>query len=115
MSQPVLLKVYASLWPCGQELCAELARISEQAIPAAECVGMDADLLTIAFEGIYYPVDEVLAAIRAGLQPEQQGRLDALDLEAFRLARYHIGNGAITESSARLNDVLAISDVEPGA
>ena len=111
MSQPVLLKVYGNLHPADAADFEALSRAS------ASCVGEGAeppvtlagDRLRISFEGLYFPVDEVLEALAALLKPRQQGKLDVLDLDAWRLTRHLFQDGRITSRSAPLNNVLDFS------
>ena len=63
----------------------------------------------VSFEGVYFPVDEVLAALARHLRPEHQGKLDVLDLENWRLTRHLFDQGRIRSSSAPLNNVLDYS------
>lgn len=109
MSQPILIKAYGSLWPAGPDLARELRGIAALAQPEAAEVDLDGDLLRIAFEGVYFPGDEFAAAIGRNLDQGMRGRLDILDLEAWRLRRLAVANGAISESRAPLNNVLAYS------
>lgn len=111
MSQPVLLKVYGNLFPADEADFTALARA------AASCVGEGADgpvtltgdLLRISFEGLYFPVEDVLEAVAARLSPQQQGKLDVLDLEAWRLTRHLFAKGRISSRAAPLNNVLDFS------
>lgn len=111
MSQPVLLKVYGNLHP------ADAADLEALTLASASCVqeGGDAvvtlagDLLRISFEGLFFPVDDVLEALAALLKPGQKGKLDVLDLEAWRLTRHLIADGRISSRSAPLNNVLDFS------
>lgn len=114
MSQPVILKIYGNLSPCAAGLAARLAELASAAIPPVASIELSGALLTIAFEGIYYPVEETLAAIAAAIGPEQRGRLDVFDLEAWQLGRHHIEAGQIRATSAPLNTLLANS-VRPEA
>lgn len=111
MSQPVLLKVYGSLHPADADTRAAVARACEGRMPAGqeEAVTLEGDLLRIAFEGLYFPVEETLDAVAARLTPEQAGKLDVLDLEAWRLERHVFANGRITSGAAPLNNVLEFS------
>lgn len=110
MSQPVLLKVYGNLHPADAGLRAAVAAACEARMPAGEeAVSLEGDLLRIAFEGLYFPVEETLAAVQARLRPEQTGKLDVLDLEAWRLERHVFTDGRITSGAAPLNNVLEFS------
>lgn len=111
MTQPLLLKIYGSLWPTQNALLKDLSAIASTAIPGSgePCITLTGDLLKIAFEGVYFPLDEVLIAIEKQLNTQQEGKLDKLDLELWQLTRYIFKNGEIKKSSAPLNNVLAYS------
>lgn len=114
MSQPVLLKVYGSLYPASESDRKALALACSSRMPQGsageeDAVVLEGDLLRISFEGLFFPADELLAAIAGRLGPEQKGKLDVLDLEAWRLERHVFANGRISQSSAPLNNVLDFS------
>ncbi|MDE5878415.1 MAG: hypothetical protein K2G99_00035 [Desulfovibrio sp.] len=111
MSQPVLLKVYGNLFPATKADLEALTTASAGRVPGGpgEAVSLDGDLLRISFEGLYFPVDEVLEALAGRLGPGQQGKLDVLDLEAWRLTRHIFESGRITSREAPLNNVLDFS------
>ena len=111
MSQPVLLKVYGNLYPADGADLEALARASASCVRDGtdEVVTLEGDLLRISFEGLFFPEEEVLAALAARLRPEQRGKLDVLDLEAWRLTRHLFADGRITSRAAPLNNVLDFS------
>lgn len=112
MSQPIILKVYGNLCPVAACLYAQITVLAQDAMPYDEAcppVILEDDLLRISFEGIYFPTEEILAAIAAALTPAMQGKLDELDLEAWTLIRHVIANGEISAYSAPLNNVMAYS------
>lgn len=111
MSQPVLLKVYGNLFPADEADREALAKACAGRVPAGdgEAVAREGDLVRISFEGLYFPVDEVLEALAARLNPGQQGKLDVLDLEAWRMTRHLFAGGSITSRAAPLNNVLDFS------
>jgi hypothetical protein len=66
MSQPVLLKVYGGFMPASPRLHEALRQIAATALPAENvCVALDGDMASLSFEGIYFPLEETLEAIRA--------------------------------------------------
>ncbi|WP_165075076.1 MULTISPECIES: hypothetical protein [unclassified Desulfovibrio] len=111
MSQPVLLKVYGNLFPAEEADREALAQACAGRVPAGdgEAVLREGDLVRISFEGLYFPVEDVLEAIAARLRPAQQGKLDVLDLEAWRLTRHLFAEGRFTSRTAPLNNVLDFS------
>ncbi len=111
MSQPVLLKVYGNLWPAPKDVLEPLASLFADCMPEPEFppARLDDELLTIAFEGIYFPVDEILAVLSRYLTVQSQGKLDVIDLENWRLVRHMFKNGNIETRTAPLNNVLDYS------
>ena len=110
----VLLKVYGNLWPAPEGLLQRLEPICAEAMTQEDDDGIprvcqEGDLLRISFEGLYFPVDEVLDAIAAVLTPAQQGKLDVLDMDGWRLERHVFANGKIVTKSTSLNNVLDYS------
>ncbi len=112
MSQPVLLKVYGNLHPATHHLLNLLRPLEKECLPCPEAgpvFDLDADLLHISFEGLYFPLAAVLDTIEASLDQTQQGKLDFLDLENWTLARYVFKSGHITLKTSPLNNVLDYS------
>lgn len=109
MSQPILVKVYGNLSPYEPELAEKLKTVLKGCYPPEEALRIDGDLLLISFEGIYFPLDEVITLISADLYPSMTGKVDYLDIENWRLVRYVINKGIITRSEAPLNNVMDYS------
>lgn len=111
MTQPVLLKIYGHIYPATSIMFTELEKIAKQAMPVPDCsvINIKDNLLTISFEGIWFPADEMIKTIQTHLKPEQTGKLDIIDIDAWMLTRYQIHDSSITHSSAHLNNVLAYS------
>ncbi len=110
--QPVLLKIYGSLYPATPEQAATLEKIAEKGMSSCQetpAVWLEGDLLKISFEGIYFPVDDFMDEIKKFLTGEQQGKVDILDLEAWTLARHQFVDGKIASSGTSLNNVLDYS------
>lgn len=110
MSQPVLIKIYGSLFPASEPLATAFKKVCAQGLPADTHVAtLDGQLLRISFEGIYMPLDELDQLWRSLAGSEASGKLDILDLEAWRLMRYTLADGQVNVSSAPLNNVLDYS------
>lgn len=110
MSQPVLLKVYGNFCPANNLLFEHLAKACAKAVSMEQpVVFLEGDLLRISFEGIYFPVDEVLKVFQDFSTPDMQGKLDYLDLENWTMSRYIFKNGKISSGSVSLNNVLDYS------
>lgn len=112
MMREPLLKVYGHVHPISDAFYADLDAACADALAddADEPVlCRKGDMARVSFEGVYFPVDEVLAALARHLRPEHQGKLDVLDLENWRLTRHLFDQGRIRSSSAPLNNVLDYS------
>lgn len=110
MAQPVMLKVYGNLWPASPQLKDRLSMLCTSCLPPeSQIVELDVDLLRISFEGIFFPLKEVLDCIKPSLENNTRGKLDVLDLEAWTLQRHIFANGKITCRSAPLNNILDYS------
>ena len=108
------LKVYAHVYPADHRLENALSKTLSCAITDAISEDMpllcrDGDMLRISFEGRYFPEEEVIEALKAHLLPEAQGKVDVLDIAAWRMRRYFIKDGTISVREASLNNVLDYS------
>ena len=112
MSRAPILKAYGHVYPVCDDFFADLTQACAGALPddATEPVlRREGDLARFSFEGVYFPADEILAAVARHLQPKHQGKLDVLDLENWRLIRHVFAQGKIRVSAAPLNNVLEYS------
>ena len=112
MSRSPLLKVYGHVYPVNDDFYSALQQACADTMPDEDDVPVlerDGDMARISFEGMYFPVDDVLAALAAHLRPEHQGKLDVLDMEGWRLFRHTFTKGRIESHSAPLNNVLDYS------
>ena len=99
----ILVKVYGNIYPADSAMFQSLQAI------CGEAVEMEGDLLRLSFEGIWFPLEDVLAALRPCLKSDCQGKLDYLDLEAWTLVRHTFAGTEIQLSRAPLNNVLDYS------
>lgn len=109
MSQPVLLKVYANITPATDALVRDLEEAASTAIAAeegAQLVFHEGSIARISFEGIHFPVDEVLEAFGRHLEPTMSGKMDVLDLERWELTRHTFEGGRMRGQTRSLNSVL---------
>ena len=109
-----LLKVYGHIYPADSALEDDLQRALQSALVDeisrdVPLLSRENDMLRISFEGRYFPEEDVVAALAKHLTPSQQGKLDILDLDAWRMRRYFIGQGEITSRANSLNNVLDYS------
>lgn len=109
MSQPVLLKIYGALAPISLKLFQSLAEISAQAMPAQEALTLKNEMLVLSFEGIWFPMDELLEILKQNAGEHFQGKMDFLDLEKWQMTRYQFKEGKISKSTVPLNNVLDYS------
>ena len=112
MSRQPLLKVYGHIYPVDDALYAALENACADAMPDEDDIPVlerDGDMARFSFEGTYFPLDEVLAALTAHMRPDQQGKLDVLDMEGWRLIRHTFSQGHTEVHSAPLNNVLDYS------
>lgn len=107
-----LVKVYGNISPVDTDFFEALKRAcstaiaDEQSIPV---VAMQVDMALFSFEGVYFPLDDVLRVLHSFLLPVHDGKIDYLDLEAWRLDRYLVQKGSISFRTGSLNQVLEFS------
>lgn len=110
--QHVIVKVYGHIHPVDDDLYAALSHACVDALAedaTQPVVRREGDMALMSLEGMYFPVEEVLAVIAARLTPKHKGKLDVLDLEGWRLTRHLFVDGRVQTSTAPLNTVLAHS------
>ena len=107
----ILVKVYAGLHPADTACADSVRRAGAAAVQDSGEVWLfhERDLLRISFEGMYFPEEEVLAALEACLPAQAQGRMDVLDLENWELRRYAREDGKFRLVRRNLNHVLDYS------
>lgn len=108
MNSRVILKVYGHVRPVSDDFYAALDKACAGAIADGRdepALLREGEMARISFEGMYFPVEEVLEALALHLGPEHKGRLDVLDMESWRLTR-HVFDGGLRTNSASLNSVL---------
>ena len=72
-------------------------------------VFLEGNMLRISWEGLYFPLEEVLCALSATLAQNAEGKLDYLDLEAWTLTRCIPGADGFHTTTRSLNHVLDYS------
>ena len=103
--RPVLVKAYGSLHPAGQPVLAAVSAVlTDWYIPGA--VELEGDVLRISHEGEYFPVEDVVEALRPLLNESSEGKLDYLDLESWTLRRFFFRCGRVSERAASLDRAL---------
>lgn len=108
--QTVRVKVYGFLRPCPPEYLPQLRASLRLLGDAADGVlELGGELLNIAYEGAFFPLDDFMAALSPLLRPESLGKVDYLDIEAWEITRLNFENGFVTRATRDLNSALAHS------
>jgi hypothetical protein len=104
----IIVKVYAGLHPADAACADAVRRAGASAVHDSGEAWLfhERDLLRISFEGLYFPEDEVLAALEACLPARAQGKMDVLDLHGWELRRYAREDGSFRLFRRDLNHVL---------
>lgn len=106
----VFMKVYGAFHPAPEQVDAALATLQPQIIGDSPWFYRTNDMVNISYEGIWFPVDDILALLTQTLPPDAIGKMDVLDLDAWTLTRHQWHNGQFNSSPARdLNSVLDYS------
>ena len=112
----VIAKTYAAFSPAHEACRLAVREAGTTALGVDPWLFLEGDILRIEWEGVYFPLDEVLQALNNCLPPDAEGKLDYLDLEAWTLTRHVLSQN--TEAGPRnrfsittrsLNYVLAYS------
>lgn len=101
----ILVKVYGSVHPLQEAEKISLVNRLELLL-GDDIVDADGDMVRIGFEGMYFPIDEVLEIIQEYLHDESAGRIDYIDMDGWRLHRHMIEGMKIIEKSNDLNNIL---------
>lgn len=113
----VLVKVYAGIFPADERCRQTVEQAGRDALGQEDgpWLFIEGDMLRIAFEGYYFPLDDVLEALEGTLKPGAAGKLDYLDFEAWTLTRCEPVPGregcgvAFSRATRSLNQVLEYS------
>lgn len=74
-----------------------------------ECTELEGDLFRLCFEGVFFPLDDVVEALRPLLRAESSGKIDLIDRENWTLTRAAFSGTTVTTRTVGLNHVLAYS------
>lgn len=98
-------KVHGYLTPADEAVRATVdAVLIDWSLPP--CTDLEGEILRLDFEGVFFPLDDVLAGL-ANLS--LSGKIDVIDMEAWTLTRALFTDGAVRVSTVGLNHVLAYS------
>ena len=101
-------KTYGHLFPADRHIADAVdAVLSHWNIP--ECTELEGDIFRISFEGVFFPLDDVLEALRPLLCTESSGKIDLIDMEGWTLTRAAFSGTDIAVKTVGLNHVLAYS------
>lgn len=104
------IKVYAAFSPADANVLSSVEKAGSEAMGhESPWLFLEGDLLRIAWEGAYFPLEEVLRALEITLAADAQGKLDHLDLDDWTLTRYLPGPDGFRSSTRSLNQVLEYS------
>ena len=107
--QREVCKAYGTVSPVGEDaLRATDAALRDWGV--SSCLSLQGSMLVLSFEGVFFPLEDFLAALRPFLESDCTGRIDVFDLEGWRMTRARIGGTEIRLSHAGLNDVLSWSN-----
>ncbi len=109
MAEHIIIKVYGHIWPCNQSLMEGLIPLMPTDNQDEETISFEKDLLRISYEGMYFPLDEVLQKLQGFLQANSLGKIDYIDLEEWTLNRHEIKGKQIIAKKTSLNQVLDFS------
>lgn len=109
-----IAKVYAAFFPAGETALRAVEEAGAAALGTEPWLFLERDILRISWEGMYFPVDEALEALKRALPPDAQGKFDYLDLEEWTLTRHVFqpgagGEAAFNAATRSLNHVLDYS------
>lgn len=110
MAQPVLVKVYGNAAPVDAAVLPALERaVAVLGADGGDVFSLGGGALALSFEGAFFPLEDVLAALEPGLSGESSGRIDYLDLDEWTMTRCFIEGAEIRVQKRGLNDVLDYS------
>ena len=104
-------KAYGNLHPANERILRALEAVFDTWGLAVdlELAGSDGALLRLSFEGVFFPEDDVVNAIRPFLTPQSTGKLDIINVEDWTLTRYMFDAGQLHRGQRDLNQVLEYS------
>ncbi len=108
MISHVLVKVYGDINSVSPAIVQDLRPffLGSDIMELSEMLIYNAGSLQIAFEGIYFDIEDVLNIVQKHISQQSTGKIDYLDLEAWKMTRHRIDGVSINSSSVGLNNVL---------
>ena len=110
MAVRTLAKAYAAFSLADENTLAAVEQAGREALGHEyPWAFLEGDTLRISWEGLYFPLEDVLSALAATLGSGSEGKLDYIDLEEWTLTRYVPGTNGFQASKRDLNQVLDYS------
>ncbi len=108
MAGDVIYKVYGAFFPVEKNVYCAVEKAGTDAISSLPepWLFYEKDMVRLSFEGLYFPYEEVLAALQGILPVQASGKLDVLLMQDWRLQRYIWKDGKFEIVSRSLNDML---------
>lgn len=124
----IIIKVYGKIMHASPALALAVKKVHENTDNALAEEGEEVfsyadNFLFFAYEGMYYPIDDMLDAVNAVLVLEKKeakskgvgsaesadGRIDYIDMQEWTLTRHSLANGVVKSATRSLNHVMAYS------
>lgn len=106
MSAKVEVKVYAGIHPAGPAEEAALRQVLGDWQMDQQAVELEGDILRISFEGLFFPAEDCVNALKPLLTEQSRGKVDRLDLENWLLERWILDYGRVSYRRASLDQAL---------
>lgn len=84
----LIVKAYGSFEPCSEACYKAVNDIC--ILWHVDCLKYDAGVLSISYEGIYFPHEEIAQVFGEYCSSETIGKFDYIDLEEWTLTRYFL-------------------------
>jgi len=105
-SEPI--KAFGGLSPATPQMLQAFQNVCEGWSVEVD-VELAGDLLRFSFEGVFFPMDDIIEALSPLLTEASTGRFDLLDIEGWSITRYTFAQGKVSHNTRDLNTVLDYS------
>ncbi len=102
------IKVFGHVTPADSRLLAVVCTVLESWHAEAE-LQLCGDVLSISYEGTFFPFDDVLDVLQPFLYENSVGKIDLIDMEAWTLTRAAIHGTTVSQTTRDLNTILDFS------
>ena len=112
--EKIYIKVHGSITNATSQLAEAATEILPSIVADAssydeKIIDLDGSLLSIHFEGLYFMIDDFLAAISPHITQDMEGRIDYIDMDEWTMTRFWINKGMLSHNTADLNQVMDFS------